>query len=300
MIFLFCHILIYSSLKKLRQSHPARNLLCLVCSLFVGQILFFFGFDIQYSHTICLFVSIGSHYFLLVSFFSMNVISFDICRTFVSFLPTSSSKKRLKLYSYYTWGIPLIIVLLANLIDRFPMPTFLKSYKPDYAEKVCWINKKNASFLFFMLPIGSLLGENFIFFVLTVHGIQSKTFKRSLKQEKIDRSLIKDENRKEISKKKNQFLIYVKLSVIMGLTWLFGFLASFLKINFLWYLFIIFNSLQGTFIFIFFDLKWKVYYAAYEKIMGGPHPNRKLLHLLTSNLPFQMVKAIVCINILCR
>ena len=294
MIFLFFHILIYSSLKKLRQSHPARNLLCLVCSLFVGQILFFFGFDIKYSQTICLFVSIGSHYFLLVSFFSMNVISFDICRTFVSFLPASSSKKRLKLYFYYTWGVPLIIVLLANLIDRFPMPTFLESYKPNYAEKVCWINNPNSSFLFFMLPIGSLLAENFIFFVLTVHGIHSKTFKHSLQPERNNKSFVKfamskDENRKEKSKRTNQFLIYLKLSVIMGLTWMFGFLASFLKIPVLWYLFIIFNSLQGTFIFIFFDLKWKVYYTAYEKIMGGPHPDRKLLHLLTYNLPFYLI-----------
>ena len=229
----------------------------------------------------------------------MNVISFDICRTFVSFLPTSSSKKRLKLYSYYTWGFPLIIVLLANLIDRFPMPKFLESYKPNYAEKVCWINSKNASFLFFMLPVGSLLGENFIFFVLTVHGIHSKTFKNSLKKEKNDRSVVKDENRKEISKKKNQFLIYLKLSVIMGLTWLFGFLASFLEMPSLWYLFIIFNSLQGTFIFVFFDLKWKVYYTAYEKIMGGPHPDRTLLHLLTSNLPFT-IQMLNIYSILCQ
>ena len=118
LVFLFFHIVIYSSLKKLRQSHPSRNLLCLVCSLFVGQIFFFFGFDIQFSHTVCLFVAIGSHYFLLLSFFCMNVISFDICRTFVSFLPASSSKRRLKLYSYYTWGLPLIIVGCANIIDR--------------------------------------------------------------------------------------------------------------------------------------------------------------------------------------
>ena len=60
----------------------------------------------------------------------------------------------------------------------------------------------------------------------------------------------------------------------MGLTWLFGFLASFLKLGFLWYPFIIINGLQGTFIFIFFDLKWKVYFTAYEKIMGKTHPKK--------------------------
>ena len=64
----------------------------------------------------------------------------------------------------------------------------------------------------------------------------------------------------------------------MGLTWLFGFLASFLKMSVLWYPFIILNGLQGTFIFIIFDLKWKVYFTAYEKIIGKVHP-RKSQHL---------------------
>ena len=275
MVFLFFHIVIYSSFKKLRQSQPSRNLLCLVCSLFVGQVLFFFGFDIQFSQTICLFAAIGSHYFLLVSFFCMNVISFDICRTFVSYLPTSSSRRRMKVYTYYTWATPLLIVASANVIDRVPVPSFLQSYKPNYAEHVCWINNQNSSFLFFVLPIGSLVVENFIFFVLTVYGIQSKTFKEEKESKTFVKFAVsKDEKTKDLSKRKIYFLIYLKLSIIMGLTWLFGFLASFLKMNFLWYLFIIFNSLQGTFIFIFFDLKWKVYYTAYEKIMGKPHPNK--------------------------
>ena len=45
LIGLFLHILIHSSLKRLRQSQPAKNLLSLVCSLFIGQMLFFFGFN---------------------------------------------------------------------------------------------------------------------------------------------------------------------------------------------------------------------------------------------------------------
>ena len=41
------------------------------------------------------------------------------------------------------------------------------------------------------------------------------------------------------------------------------------------YPFIILNSLQGTAIFAFFDLKWKVYYTAWEKVTGRPHPHRR-------------------------
>ena len=43
LVCMLLHILVHSSLKKLRQSQPAKSLLSLVCALFVGQLLFFFG-----------------------------------------------------------------------------------------------------------------------------------------------------------------------------------------------------------------------------------------------------------------
>ncbi|RWS01256.1 hypothetical protein B4U79_11195 [Dinothrombium tinctorium] len=45
----------------------------------------------------------------------------------------------------------------------------------------------------------------------------------------------------------------------MGFTWDFGFIASFNGIAFLWYPFIIFNGLQGVFIFLSFSFKRKTY-----------------------------------------
>ena len=286
LICLFLHILIYSSLKKLRQSQPSKNLLSLVCSLFIGQIFFFFGFDFQYSHSICMFVSIGSHYFLLVSFFCMNVISYDMCQTFLSPLPCTRRKRRFKVYSYYSWGIPLLIVTIATFIDRFTVPDILKVYKPNYASRICWMNNINASALFFVLPVCTLIMENFVFFIMTVYGIKKNKFQsqssvtsRSSGNVKFVEN--KDQTNWTQHKNKVYFIIYLKLSILMGTTWLFAFLAAILKFHFLWYPFIIFNSLQGTFIFIFFDLKWKVYFTAYEKVVGKSHP-RKAQHLRTT------------------
>ena len=277
---LFFHIIIYSSLKKLRNQ-PSKNLMSLACSLFVGQLLFFYGFDLTSSHTICLFVAISSHYFILVSFFCMNIMSYDICRTFISILPFHAGKRRFKFYSYYCWGIPSIIVLIAILIDNFETFPILEPYKPEYATRVCWLNNKLGSALFFVFPVAALLLENFLFFLLTIYGISSN--QSLLLQENpstSSRSGVKfavSEQDDGIQKKKSKvnFVLYLKISVLMGLSWLFGLLASVLKCPALWYPFIVFNSLQGSFIFIFFDLKWKVYYVAYEKLMGRPHPNRK-------------------------
>ena len=62
----------------------------------------------------------------------MNVISYDMCRTFVSSLPLSKSRRRFKVYSYYSWGVPLIIVVAANLLDRLPGLDDLKHHRPEY------------------------------------------------------------------------------------------------------------------------------------------------------------------------
>ena len=85
----------------------------------------------------------------------------------------------------------------------------------------------------------------------------------------------KDDEERAWYKRRVSFLLYIKLSTLMGLTWAFGLVASILDMPSLWYPFIILNSLQGIFIFVFFDLKWRVYYTAYEKLTGKSHPNRR-------------------------
>ena len=85
----------------------------------------------------------------------------------------------------------------------------------------------------------------------------------------------KDDEERAWYKRRVGFLLYIKLSTLIGLTWAFGLVASILDMPSLWYPFIILNSLQGLFIFVFFDLKWRVYYTAYEKLTGKSHPNRR-------------------------
>ena len=282
LICLFLHIVIYSTLKKLRQSLQSKNLLSLVCSMFFGQSLFLFGFDFTRSKTICVFISVASHYFLLVSFFCMNVISFDVCHTFINVLPVNSIKKRFKIYLYYSWATPAIIVAVANLVDRFPTHV-LRDFCPDYATQVCWINNPMALLLFFILPISALVLENIFLFFMTIYAIH---FKLNITQEDVvqkkDNSPgcvkfaenIEDDKKWKLHKTKVLFIVNSKLSFIMAVTWLTAFLASYLKLQLLWYPFILLNSIQGIFIFVVFDVKWKVYFTAYEKVMGKSHPNK--------------------------
>ncbi|XP_068218426.1 uncharacterized protein [Palaemon carinicauda] len=69
-------------------------------------------------------------------------------------------------------------------------------------------------------------------------------------------------------KQRVRLVLYCKLALIMGLTWIFAFVSFHTENLVFEYLFIIFNGLQGTFIFIAFDCKQKVWDEMYTRITG--------------------------------
>ena len=84
---------LYCWLKKLRNE-PSQILLSLVIALFFGQLLFFFGVNFTKSKTICIFIASLTHYSFLVAFFCINVMAFDLCRTFFSSVSVSRNHRR--------------------------------------------------------------------------------------------------------------------------------------------------------------------------------------------------------------
>lgn len=70
-----------------------------------------------------------------------------------------------------------------------------------------------------------------------------------------------------MKKLRARLILYCKLALIMGLTWIFAFISIHTKNIVFEYLFIIFNGLQGTFIFVSFDLKKKVWEELCTKIV---------------------------------
>jgi uncharacterized membrane-anchored protein len=49
---------------------------------------------------------------------------------------------------------------------------------------------------------------------------------------------------------KKRLILFGKLFVLTGMTWVFGLFSSFDKYSFVWYIYIVLNSLQGMFIFV--------------------------------------------------
>lgn len=69
-------------------------------------------------------------------------------------------------------------------------------------------------------------------------------------------------------KQRIRLVLYCKLALMMGMTWIFAFVSIHTQSLVFEYLFIIFNGLQGTFIFIAFDCKQKQWDELKQRFRG--------------------------------
>ena len=83
--------------------------------------------------------------------------------------------------------------------------------------------------------MGILLLLNLLLYCLVIKGLAITSKSTALVRQNNDGN-------------KRLFLIYVKLTTIMGFTWIFGFAATFADLPVLWYIFVVLNTLQGLFI----------------------------------------------------
>eukprot|EP00093_Oithona_nana_P013288 13288.XXX_936882_940044_1 [CDS] Oithona nana genome sequencing. len=326
-ICLSIHIFIYTAIKKLRKP-PAQNLLALTCALCPGQLLLVLALSNNTSHSICIATATFLHYFFLVAAFWMNVLHFDLCRVCFKrcFLNKVSStareasraKFRFKLYSYYAWGIPILLVTSGHVSGNFQA---LDNYNPHYATNYCWINGKNGLAMYLALPMATLLLENGLFIAVTVicllqnhrqvyiQGIHNSTAapddisrqrKVGLASEivaKAKQNGVKFKESEYHAQMQVKLLIvrfgsYGLLGLVLGLPWILAFAIVFSDTSDdLWYPFVILQGLQGVTIFLLFDLKRKIYYLIFEKIMGKPHPSVRRHRLLKA--PGHVISSVV-------
>ena len=100
-------------------------------------------------------------------------------------------------------------------------------------------------FVSLLAPICIILLFNIALLILVMRGITNST-PHNVRHSRSD--VKEDKNKMKLAK------ITLACSVLLGLTWLFGVLAVGELTEIMQYLFCIFNSLQGFFIFIFYTL----------------------------------------------
>lgn len=234
------HLFVYALLPSLRNL-AGKNLMSLVGSLLAAQMVFLFGLGRTEIYEVCVVLACAIHYFFLASFFWMSVMSFDIWHTFSRSSRSGggeSNTPRFIRYSVYGWVSPLIIVMVALILDLSLSNDI--AIRPGYGENICWFTNKLGLIVFFALPLAAIILSNLLFYCFTVYSIQ-----------KISESSKIATGRQS---QRCRFLLYIKLCMIMGLTWIFAFIATLAKTPIVWYIFIILNSYQGLFICLTFVL----------------------------------------------
>ncbi|XP_050024101.2 uncharacterized protein [Dermacentor andersoni] len=255
-ISLLCLVLVlttYSLFAELRNL-PGWNIIFLTGSLFVMQLTFLLSQRQSVQGAACRAAAIVCHYTVINSFFWMNVLAYDLYKTFrtsgSSMGGTRKVSRHLPFYMLYAFGTPLAIVGTCLALDYFD--TLLS---PSYGLfGVCWIVNKLSALAFFAVPVAVLLLLNFVFYVMTVYSVHS------VARQKPGTIL-----RRHSDKGPATAATYVRMATGMGLTWVFGFVAAFVRSSeaartAFTYLFIVCNTLQGLFLFYAFVCNRKTYH----------------------------------------
>ena len=259
-ICLTAHILVAAVVPEL-QNLSGKNLTSLSVALLGGYVSFIalmFVDKTSIGEANCVVLAVIMYFFFMSSFFWMMVIAFDVCRTLRLAstqlrLATGKQWKKFGLYSLIGWVAPLTlttaVVVIEHLKDSVP-----EDYRPGFGDSgLCWFSNKKALLVYFAVPFAKVMMANIFLFVYSacvVYGAAKNTAKLTT------------------CTPKTNFYLYLRLAVIMGLTWIIGLVAGFVDVQGVWYAFVAFNTLQGMMIFISFTCTKKVYKTLQDKWEG--------------------------------
>lgn len=213
-----------------------------VFCLFIGDFLLAFSQlykPLKMDVAMCQIVASVMHFFFLSAFFWLNTMCFNIWWTFRDFRPSSLERNqeliRLRLYSAYAWGIPLLIAAIAACVNLVPDSPLLR---PGFGENSCWFNEEQLSiFAYFYGPVGILISINIMLFISTAHQLTCGLWKR--------------DDVKSTTEKTALGKVCLKLVVVMGVTWIAEVLSWLIGgPNHAWFVTDLVNVLQGVFIFL--------------------------------------------------
>uniref|UniRef100_A0A4D5RHC9 Putative g protein-coupled receptor n=1 Tax=Ixodes scapularis TaxID=6945 RepID=A0A4D5RHC9_IXOSC len=243
---LVAHLAVFALVPDVRNL-SGRNLASLALSLLAAYLCFLLGQLGEVGAQACQALGVTTYYFFLASFFWMSAMAFDVWRTLrvaTRELRVSSGSqwRRFFVYCVASWFLPAVVVGLAVFFDA-RSTGIPEDFRPLFGRHGCWFGQRKALLVFFAGPAAALMLVNVILFASTAVMVIGST-KTSVKRSG--------------SAARRNFSLYVRLSVMMGLSWTLGLVAGYLDIEVLWYLFVVLNTLEGLFIFVAFSCTHKV------------------------------------------
>uniref|UniRef100_A0A671M2V3 Adhesion G protein-coupled receptor L2-like n=1 Tax=Sinocyclocheilus anshuiensis TaxID=1608454 RepID=A0A671M2V3_9TELE len=212
----------------------------LCINLFIAELLFLVGINMTEPPIVCSVIAGVLHFFFLSAFAWMCLEAVQLFLMLVEVFESEFSRRKY----YYASGylLPCVVVGISAAID----------YKSYGTRKACWLRVDNHFIWSFIGPVTFIIMLNLIFLVVTMY----KMVKHSM-------SMKPDSSRLE-SIRSWVFGAFALLCLVC-LTWSFGLFFLNDSSVIMAYLFTIFNTLQGMFIFIFHCLLQKKVRKEYSK-----------------------------------
>ena len=220
---------------------PGKINVSLCATLLVAQLFQQFTIDLTQYKAFCFAFGVIIHYTWAATILWMNIASFNLFRCFsqnnMSRAPGDLNPSLL-LYSVYVYGVSLFLIG-ANVLYSFLVT---KGNDFGYGTKLCYISSTVGLLATFVAPAAIVVLANGCFLLITIWRVS--------KVPKIKRAQMPE---------RNNIPIYLKMSTLTGVCWLFGFLRILSSSDVFEVLFILANASQGLLLMVSFVCNKRVF-----------------------------------------
>ncbi|XP_042229119.1 G-protein coupled receptor Mth2-like isoform X2 [Homarus americanus] len=264
-VFLAATLLAYCLVVELRDL-LGRCLMCSVFALCVAQtstVIVQMATHLL-SMTACVIIAVFMHFWYLSAFLWLNVICFNVFLTiwWKSDAAFGRLSRWFAIYSAYAWGLAVLITSVALARDFSEGLQDSSLPKPNFGQGKCWFSGDEALIIFFYGPTSVILGINVVLFCASAYKLCSLN--------------------KSTEARMFQFSLYLKLFVLMGVTWIFEAISFFVQRetknssgNYVWLVFDLINIMQGLIIFLVFVCRRAVLVRLCEVLCGVSYAKTK-------------------------
>ncbi|XP_074657266.1 uncharacterized protein LOC141910474 [Tubulanus polymorphus] len=236
-------VVIYLNIPDLRTL-PGKLIVNLCTTLAVAQTLHISSLVGVDNRLLCVSMAAVKHYIWMVVFASMAAVSIHMFLTFSTIRKPVDSTKTLLYYLLSVWLSPFLIVGPCIVLHNTDTTQYSGAV---YGSPVtCWFSSSFSLLMAFVLPIGIIDLVSIILFVATVCRIHRSFTAMSTSSS----------NAKQ---KRTTTFIFYRMALVTGVTWVVGFVASFVNNDYLWYFFNLLNSSQGFLVFLAFIANKRVF-----------------------------------------
>ena len=148
---------------------------------------------------------------MFVLSFYLSRFSFYIIFTYVYFC-AGKQWSRFSVYSALSWLVPAVFSAAALAVQYLDLGPH--DFHPGFGRVSCWFSNPKALLVFLLAPTLVVMVLNLMFFCWSAYIVFSTTM-----------------NMRSATNSQQDFWLYARLALIMGLTWITGIIGSYIDIE---------------------------------------------------------------------